>query len=135
MMKSRISVVVVALSLASGVFCFGAAKTAEPAASPATAKAAKATAPTNEAARMPAAANPQMGTWKLNEAKSKLVPGMGKNTTVTYSAKKDMIKVAVEGVDKDGKPTHGTWVGKFDGKAYPNKGSVPWNSTSYKMVN
>ncbi len=29
------------------------------------------------------AANPHMGTWKLNEAKSKLVPGMGKNTTVT----------------------------------------------------
>src|SRR3954452_13583229 len=81
------------------------------------------------------AASPQMGTWKLNEAKSKLVPGMGKNTTVTYSAKKDMIKVAVEGVDKDGKPTHGTWVGKFDGKAYPNKGNVSWNSTSYKMVN
>jgi hypothetical protein len=25
------------------------------------------------------AANPHMGTWKLNEAKSKLVPGMGKN--------------------------------------------------------
>jgi hypothetical protein len=31
------------------------------------------------------AANPHMGTWKLNEAKSKLVPGMGKNTMVVYS--------------------------------------------------
>src|SRR6266481_7351072 len=30
------------------------------------------------------AANPQMGTWKVNEAKSKLAPGMGENTTVTY---------------------------------------------------
>ena len=29
-------------------------------------------------------AGPQMGTWKLNEAKSKLAPGMGKNTTVVY---------------------------------------------------
>ena len=30
------------------------------------------------------AANPHMGTWKLNEAKSKLAPGMGKNSTVIY---------------------------------------------------
>jgi len=37
------------------------------------------------------AANPHMGTWKLNEAKSKLVPGMGKNTTVTYAEQKDKI--------------------------------------------
>jgi hypothetical protein len=29
-----------------------------------------------------AADNPMMGTWKLNEAKSKLAPGMTKNTTV-----------------------------------------------------
>ena len=50
------------------------------------------------------AANPHMGTWKLNEAKSKLVPGMGKNTTVVYAEQGDKIKVTVEGVDKDGKP-------------------------------
>ena len=31
------------------------------------------------------AANPHRGTWKLNEAKSKLHPGMGKNTMVVYS--------------------------------------------------
>ena len=132
MMKTRISVVAVALSFAAAVFCFGATKTTEPAASPAAAKTAKATAPKKEAAKM---ANPHMGTWKLNEAKSKLVPGMGKNTTVTYSEKKDMIKVAVEGVDKDGKATHGVWVGKFDGKAYPTKGNISWNSASYKTVN
>jgi len=58
------------------------------------------------------AANPHMGTWKLNEAKSKLVPGMGKNTTVTYTEEKDKIKVTVDGVNKDGRPTHGVWVGK-----------------------
>ncbi len=80
-------------------------------------------------------ASPQMGTWKLNEAKSKLVPEMGKNNTVTYTAEKDQIKVTVDGVDKDGKPTHSVWVGKFDGKAYPVKGNLPYNSVSYKMVN
>ena len=81
------------------------------------------------------AANPHMGTWKLNEAKSKLVPGMGKNTTVTYAEQKDKIKITVEGVDKDGKPTHSVWVGKFDGKAYPVKGNLPYNSVAYRVVN
>jgi hypothetical protein len=81
------------------------------------------------------AANPQMGTWKLNEAKSKLQPGMGKNTTVTYTEKGDKIQVTVDGVDKDGKPRHGVWVGKWDGKAYPSKGNMPWNAAAYKVVN
>src|SRR6059058_2690785 len=81
------------------------------------------------------AANPHMGTWKLNEAKSKLVPGMGKNTTVTYAEQKDKIKITVDGVDKDGKPTHSVWVGKFDEKAYPVKGNLPYNSFAYKVVN
>jgi hypothetical protein len=81
------------------------------------------------------AANAHMGTWKLNEAKSKLVPGMGKNTMVTYTEQKDKIKVTVDGVDKDGKPTHSVWVGKFDGKAYPLKGNLTYNQVAYKVVN
>ncbi len=81
------------------------------------------------------AANPQIGTWKLNEAKSKLPAGMGKNTLVTYAEQKDKIKVSVEGVDKDGKSTHSVWVGKFDGKAYPVKGNGTYNSAAYKVVN
>ena len=79
--------------------------------------------------------NPQMGTWKLNEAKSKLEPGMGKNTTVVYAEQKDNIKITVEGVDKDGKPRSGEWVGKFDGKAYKSKGNLAWDSAAYKVVN
>jgi len=80
------------------------------------------------------AANPHIGTWKLNEAKSKLAPGMGKNTAVTYTEQGDKIKVTVDGVDKDGKPTHSVWVGKFDGKAYPAKGNLSWNSAAYKVI-
>ena len=69
------------------------------------------------------AANPQIGTWKLNEPKSKIPAGMGKNNTVTYVEQKDKIKITVDGVDKDGKPVHSVWVGRFDGKAYPLKAS------------
>jgi len=50
MMRTRIAVVIVALSVIATGACF--------------------------------AANPQMGTWKLNDAKSKLPAGMGKNNTV-----------------------------------------------------
>ena len=82
-----------------------------------------------------AADDPQMGTWKLNEAKSKLAPGMGKSMTVTYSEQGDKIKVAVNGMDKDGKPTQGVWVGKWDGKAYKAKGNLAWDSAAYKVVN
>src|SRR5437879_9096562 len=81
------------------------------------------------------AANPHMGTWKLNEAKSKMPAGMGKNTTVIYAEQGDKVKVTVDGVDKDGKPTHSVWVGKFDGKAYPSKGNLSWSSAAYKVVN
>ena len=81
------------------------------------------------------AANPQMGTWKLNEAKSKLVPGMGKITTVTYVEHNDKIRITVDGVDKNGKPTHSVWVGKFDGKAYPVKGNPISNAVAYRTVN
>jgi hypothetical protein len=82
------------------------------------------------------AANPQIGTWKLNEAKSKLAPEMGKNTTVVYAEQKDKVKVTVDGVNKDGTPRHSVWVGKFDGKAYPVKGkNMPVNSIAYRVVN
>jgi hypothetical protein len=81
------------------------------------------------------AASPQIGTWKLNQAKSKIPAGMGKNTTVVYAEQGDKIKVTVDGVAKDGKPTHSVWVGKFDGKAYPVKGNLPYNAVAYKMVN
>jgi uncharacterized protein YpmB len=81
------------------------------------------------------AASPQMGTWKFNEAKSKVPAGMGKNTTVVYTEEGDKVKVTVDGNDKDGKPTHSVWVGKFDGKAYPAKGNLSWNSSAYRVVN
>jgi hypothetical protein len=80
-------------------------------------------------------ANAQMGTWKLNEAKSKLEPGMGKNTTVVYAAQADKVKITIEGVNKDGKPRHGVWIGKFDGKAYPSKGNLAWDAAAYNVVN
>jgi len=81
-----------------------------------------------------AADDPNMGTWKLNEAKSKLTPGEGKNTTVAYEAAGDQVKVTIDGTDKDGKPTHNEWTGKFDGKDYAVTGDPKSDMRSYKKV-
>jgi len=43
-----------------------------------------------------------MGTWKLNEAKSKIPAGAGKNTNVVYAMAGDSVKVTVDGVDGTG---------------------------------
>jgi hypothetical protein len=80
------------------------------------------------------ASDAQMGTWKLNEGKSKLTPGSVKNHTVVYEAAGDDVKIIVDGVDKDGKLTHNEWTGKFDGKDYPVTGDPNADSRSYKMV-
>jgi len=62
------------------------------------------------------AADPQMGTWKLNEAKSKITPGTTKFNTVTFKSTFGNTKVTADGTDASGKPIHVEWSGKFDGK-------------------
>jgi hypothetical protein len=80
------------------------------------------------------ASNPNMGTWKLNEAKSKFPPGAPKNHTVVYVAAGDKVKVIVDGVDGEGKPTHNEWTGLFDGKDYPLTGDPTADTRSYKKI-
>ena len=80
------------------------------------------------------AADANMGTWKLNEAKSKIPAGSPKNTMVVYAAAGDKTKVTVEGIGTDGKPAHNEWVGKFDGKDYPVTGDPASDSRAYTRV-
>jgi hypothetical protein len=75
-----------------------------------------------------------MGTWKLNEAKSKFSAGAPKNSTVAYDAAGDSVKVTIDGTSGDGKPTHNEWTGKFDGMDYPVTGDSISDSRSYKKV-
>lgn len=84
---------------------------------------------------MSLAQSPQMGTWKLNETKSKIPAGMMKNTAVVYLADGDNVKVTTDGVDGAGKPIHTEWTGKFDGKDYPLTGDPSADARSYKQVN
>jgi hypothetical protein len=81
------------------------------------------------------AADVNMGTWKLNDAKSKISPGAGKNTTVVVAAVGGSVKVTVDGIGADGKPAHNEWTGKFDGKDYPITGDPASDMRAYKPVN
>jgi hypothetical protein len=80
------------------------------------------------------AQSPQMGTWKLDEAKSKIPAGIVKNSTVIYANEGGNVKVTTDGTDGDGKPMHTEWTGKFDGKEYPLTGDPTANSRSYKLI-
>jgi len=79
-------------------------------------------------------AQDSLGSWKLNEAKSKIPAGMAHVVTSTYEAQGDQIKVSGDGVDPSGNPMHAEWVGKFDGKDYPVTGTSFTDSRSYKQV-
>ena len=81
------------------------------------------------------AADPQVGTWKLNEAKSKFSPGATKNNTVVYEPAGEQVKVTVDGVDGKGQPLHHVWTGKFDGKDYAVTGNPASDTRAYKKVN
>jgi len=80
------------------------------------------------------AADPQMGTWKLNEAKSKITPGTTKFNTVTFKSTFGNTKVTADGTDASGKPIHVEWSGKFDGKDYAVTGDPSGNTRSYRKV-
>jgi len=80
------------------------------------------------------AADPNVGSWKLNEAKSTIAPGAPKNLTVVYTAVGDSYKCVVDGVDGAGKPTHNEWTGKFDGKDYPVTGDPSADTRSLQLT-
>jgi hypothetical protein len=81
------------------------------------------------------AQNPHMGTWKLNEAKSKFSRGATKNHTVVYEAAGDSVKVTVDGVDGAGNAIHNEWTGKFDNKFYVVTGDPTSDMRSYRKIN
>jgi len=81
------------------------------------------------------AADPQAGTWKLNESKSKIAPGTLRNTQVVYSSMFGQVKVKSDGLDANGKPLHFEWSGKVDGKDYPVTGDPNSDTRSYTKVN
>jgi hypothetical protein len=85
------------------------------------------------------AADPIVGTWKINHAKSKFSPGPApKSSTVTYAEHGDWLVLKVEGVTADGKSTSRNSRFKLDGKEYPydspyGKGTINGKKTGERQ--
>lgn len=78
-----------------------------------------------------------IGTWKLNEAKSRFGKGAPKNHTVVYESAGDLdtTKVIVDGTDAGGNATHNEWTGKFNGVYYAVTGDPNSDTRMYSKIN
>src|ERR1700680_4001582 len=64
--------------------------------------------------------NPDVGTWKLNLAKSKYTPGPApKSLTMNSEAVGQGLRVTFVGTDAEGKPTKAVYLLIYDGKPQP----------------
>ena len=68
-----------------------------------------------------AAADNWVGSWKLNASKSQLGSNAIRAQTLKFEVTPDGIKLTSDGTDGEGKPMHGGYTSKFDGK------DVPWS--------
>ncbi len=76
-------------------------------------------------------ADPALGTWTLNIAKSKYNPGPApKSVTVTVQATDQGAKTDVTGTGSDGTPIQVSYTAKPDGKDYPVTGSQAYDALS-----
>jgi hypothetical protein len=81
------------------------------------------------------AADPSLGTWKLNMEKSMFTPSAPvKSLTSTREASDDGIKVTTTGERTDGTPIHASYRAKYDGKEYPVTGA-PYDTIAITRVN
>jgi hypothetical protein len=81
------------------------------------------------------AADPLVGTWELNLAKSKFSPGPApKAETRVYEAQEGGIKVTVRTLEADGRSTTVHIAANYDGKDYPVAGSSDYDAIELKRV-
>ena len=82
------------------------------------------------------AADPMIGTWNLNVAKSQYRPGPPpRAAAITYAETADGIKRTGQSVDADGNPTSFEYTAKYDGKDYPVTGSDTFDMIALKRIN
>ena len=75
-----------------------------------------------------------VGTWKLDPAKSKLGTNAVRAQTLTFEATPAGIKLTSDGTDAQGKPMHGGYTSKFDGKDVPWAGNPMADTACAKRV-
>ena len=81
------------------------------------------------------AADPIVGTWKLNVAKSTYSPGPApKSLTAKIEAAGKGEKLTADGVRGDDTPIHVEYTAQYDGKDYPISGSPTADTVSLKRL-
>ncbi len=84
------------------------------------------------------AADPWIGTWKVNLAKSTYSPGPKPTAAATVKIEPSDgggIKTTIDGTNPEGQPIHTETVGMLDGKDNPVKGAPAQNTTTaYKRI-
>jgi hypothetical protein len=75
-----------------------------------------------------------VGTWKLDPAKSKLSTNAVRAQTLKFEATPAGIKLTSDGTDAQGKPMHGGYTSKFDGKDVPWTGNPMADTACPKKV-
>ena len=81
------------------------------------------------------AADPLVGTWKLNVAKSTYSPGPApKSLTVKIEAAGEGVKLTADGVRGDDTPIRVEFTAQYDGKDYPITGSSMADTVSLKRL-
>src|SRR5215470_4739079 len=80
-------------------------------------------------------AQTNLGTWKLNLAKSTYSPGPPpRSQTLTFTGTGLNLIDNLEGIDPEGKPLKGVYLHNYDGKFYPTTGAPGVDSTAYTRV-
>jgi hypothetical protein len=83
-------------------------------------------------------ADPWIGTWKVNLAKSTYSPGPKPTVAATVKIESSPgggIKTTIDGANAQGQPTHTETVGMFDGKDNPVQGApAPNTTTAYTRI-
>ena len=78
----------------------------------------------------------EIGTWKVNVAKSTFSPGPApKSRTLTFEAVGQGVKLSVEGVNADGSKAAISYTANYDGKDVPVTGSATLDTVSWKRIN
>ncbi len=81
------------------------------------------------------AADPLVGTWKLNVAKSTYSPGPApKSITAKIEAAGEGEKLTADGVRGDDTPIRVEYTAQYDGKDYPISGSPMADTVSLKRL-
>jgi hypothetical protein len=80
-------------------------------------------------------ADPALGTWELNVAKSSYSPGVPpRSQTRTLQAAGKGVRAVIDGINSVGKPTHVEYTALYDGKDYPITGTPAGDTIALKRI-